>query len=150
MTVGSFCNRDVVITGKESSIIDVARLMRQYHVGDIVIVETTADRTKPVGIITDRDIVVELLACDVSLDAVSVGDVMSFELVTAREHDSIWETIQRMRMKGIRRIPVVDEHDAVQGILTVDDLLEVLAEELIMLAKVPEREQMREKQERSS
>ena len=146
MTVGKFCSREVVVASKDSTIIDVARLMRQHHVGDVVIVDSSGDQTKPIGIITDRDIVVELIACEVSFDAVSVGDVMSFELITAREQDSIWESLHRLHTKGVRRIPVVNDEGGLEGILTVDDLLELLAEELILLAKVPAREQMLEKE----
>ena len=148
MTVGKFCSREVVVASKDSTIIDVARLMRQHHVGDVVIVDSNGngDQPKPIGIITDRDIVVELIACEVSLDAVSVGDAMSFELITARELDSIWETLHRLGTKGVRRIPVVNDEGGLEGILTVDDLLEMLAEELILLAKVPVREQMLEKE----
>jgi CBS domain-containing protein len=148
MTVGKVCSREVVVASKDSTIIDVARLMRQHHVGDVVIVDSNGngDQPKPIGIITDRDIVVELIACEVSFDAVSVGDVMSFELTTAREQDSIWKTLHRLRTKGVRRIPVVNDEGGLEGILTVDDLLELLAEELILLAKVPAREQMLEKE----
>jgi len=148
MTVGKFCSREVVIADKDSTILDVARLMRQHHVGDVVIVDSNGDLPKPIGIITDRDIVVELIAGEVSLDDVSAGDVMSFELITAREQDSLWETLQRMRTKGVRRVPVVNEQGGLEGILTVDDLLELLGEELILLAKVPSREQTREKETR--
>ncbi|MCL7488064.1 MAG: CBS domain-containing protein [Desulfobulbaceae bacterium] len=148
MTVGKFCNREVVIADKNSTILEVARLMRQHHVGDVVIVHPGGDKPKPIGILTDRDIVVELLAAEVPLDAVSVGDVMTFALVTAREQDSIWDTLQSMRTKGIRRVPVVNDQGGLEGILTVDDLLELLAEELILLAKVPVREQMREEKTR--
>ena len=149
MTVGKFCTRSVVIAGKDSSIIEVSKLMREHHVGDVVVVRYDDDQRKPIGIITDRDIVVELLATDVSLDVVSVGDVMSFELVTARENDSIWDTMHLMRSKGVRRIPVVNDQGGLEGILTSDDLLELLAEELVMLAKVPVREQVIEKDTKS-
>lgn len=62
MSVGEICNREVVITHKESSIVEVAQLMRQYHVGNIVVVDSSSGPSKPIGIITDRDIVVELIA----------------------------------------------------------------------------------------
>lgn len=142
MTVGKFCNREVIIAEKDSNIVEIAKLMRRHHVGDVVIVSSEGGRTKPIGILTDRDIVIELIACDVALDSVSVGDVMSFELVTAREGDSIWDTLQHMRAKGIRRVPVVNDVDELQGILSIDDLLELFAEELNLLAKVPFREQL--------
>ncbi len=146
MTVGHFCNREVVICGRESTIVEVAQLMRLHHVGDVVIVEDREDIPVPVGIITDRDLVVELIADGVDLDAVTVGDVMSYELVTARTDDSIWETLKRMRGQGVRRIPVVNDQGGLEGILALDDILELLAEELSMLAKVPACAQTKEEQ----
>jgi CBS domain-containing protein len=142
MTVGKFCNREVIIADKNSSIAEIAKLMRKHHVGDVVLVNDKGGRATPIGILTDRDIVIELIACDVPLDSVSAGDVMSYELVTAREEDSIWDTLQRMRAKGIRRVPVVNDKDELEGILSADDLLELFAEELNLLAKVPFREQL--------
>ncbi|MBN1932148.1 MAG: CBS domain-containing protein [Desulfobacterales bacterium] len=148
MSVGEICNREVVITHKESSIVEVAQLMRQYHVGDIVVVDSSSGRPKPIGIITDRDIVVELVAGEVALDSVTAADVMSYELVTVREQDGIWSTLECMRTRGVRRIPVVNEQGGLEGILTVDDLLELFSEELIALAKVTMRGQLKEKQSR--
>jgi CBS domain-containing protein len=120
--------------------------MRLHHVGDVVIVEDRKEMPVPVGIITDRDLVVELIADEVDLDAVTVGDVMSYELVTARTDDSIWETLKRMRGQGVRRIPVVNDQGGLEGILALDDILELLAEELSMLAKVPACAQTKEEQ----
>jgi len=146
MTVGHFCNREVVICGTESTIVEVAQLMRLHHVGDVVIVEDREEIPVPIGIITDRDLVVELIADGVDLDAVTVVDVMSYELVTARTDDSIWETLKRMRAQGVRRIPVVNDQGGLEGILALDDILELLAEELSMLAKVPACAQTKEEQ----
>ena len=142
MTVGKFCNREVIVAEKSSTVQEVAKLMRQHHVGDVVIVDSSGGKAKPIGILTDRDIVIELIACDVTPDAVCAQDVMSYELVTAREEDSIWDTLQTMRAKGIRRIPVVNEAGGLEGILSVDDLLELFAEELNLLSKIPFREQL--------
>jgi len=142
MTVGKFCNREVIIAEKNITVTEIAKLMRQHHVGDVVVVDSSGGKTKPIGILTDRDIVIELIACDVAPDSVSAGDVMSYELVTVREEDSIWDTLQKMRAKGIRRIPVVNETGELEGILAVDDLLELFAEEINLLAKVPFREQL--------
>jgi CBS domain-containing protein len=130
MTVGKFCNREVIIAEKGCTVTEVAKLMRHHHVGDVVIVDSNGG------------IVIELIACDVALDTVAAGDVMSYELVTARETDSIWDTLQRMRAKGVRRMPVVNDTGELEGILSIDDLLELFAEELNLLAKVPFREQL--------
>lgn len=141
MTVGKFCNREIIIAGKESGIAEIARLMRSHHVGDVVIVSSEGEGAKPIGILTDRDIVIELIACDVPLDKVTAGDIMSRELFKVRESDSIWDTLQLMRAKGIRRMVVVNDAGELEGLLAIDDLLELFAEELNLLAKVPFREQ---------
>lgn len=149
MSIGRFCNREVVVATASTTIPEIARLMRQHHVGDVVIVEDNPNSPRPLGILTDRDLVVELLACDVALDAVRAGDLMSWELATAREEDSLWETLQIMRNRGIRRMVVVNGKDGLEGIITVDDLLELLAEELILLARIPACQQLRETKQRS-
>ncbi|MDA8165037.1 MAG: CBS domain-containing protein [Desulfobacteraceae bacterium] len=145
MTVGEFCNREVVIATRDDVIVEIAKLMRQHHVGDVVIVDQAKLPPVPVGIVTDRDIVVELVAEEVALESVKAGDIMSYELVTAREEDGIWETLQRMRAQGVRRVPVVNRDGGLEGILTVDDLLELFSEELLALAKVPAGEVFHEK-----
>ncbi|WP_020588712.1 CBS domain-containing protein [Desulfobacter curvatus] len=134
MSVGEVCNREVIIIDKDGSIREAAGLMRKYHVGDVVIVEEKNKKRFPVGILTDRDIVLELIALDVDINAVTVGDVMSFELITAREEDDVMETIKRMRHKGVRRIPVVNDQGSLEGILAVDDLIDLLAKQLTDLA----------------
>ena len=147
MTVGEFCNRQVVVAQRNADIIMLAQLMRENHVGDVVIVDVSQEgQNIPAGIITDRDIVVELLACQVPLDTVTAADVMSQELVTVQEQIGLWDALQLMQRKGIRRLIVVNEQDGLEGILSVDDLLELLAEELSSLAKVAFRGMAREKE----
>ena len=118
MSVGEICNREVVIAEKDSSVTDVVKLMREYHVGDVVIVEKHDGVNVPVGILTDRDIVIEVLAENVALDAVTAGDIMSYDLLVAREGDGIEDAINLMRKKGIRRLPVVNEQGALEGVIT--------------------------------
>ncbi|MEN8141250.1 MAG: CBS domain-containing protein [Thermodesulfobacteriota bacterium] len=149
MSCGELCTRKVVVAGKGAAIVEVARLMRQYHVGDVVIVERGQDQAVPLGIITDRDIVVGLVASETDLGAVTVADVMSFELVTVGEADMAWDALAKMRRKGVRRLLVVNDQGGLEGILTGDDMLEVLAEEVAMLAKVAGRAQRREEEARS-
>lgn len=148
MRVGEFCNRDVVIVPKDAQVLEAAQLMRSYHVGDLVIIEERAGKRIPVGIITDRDIVVEVVAKNVALDAVSIGDVMSFELTTASEDDDIFDTVKLMRAKGVRRLPVVDKQGALTGILAIDDLLGLLEEFVGDVTGVIVREQAREQKVR--
>ena len=145
MTIGKVCNREVVFIHAQASIPEAARLMREYHVGDLVVIKEKTGKRVPVGIITDRDIVLEVIAEGVSMDDVSVGDIMSDKLVTARESDGLLETIKLMRAKGIRRLPVVNDDNELVGILSVDDLIDLFSEQIVDLARLIAREQGREK-----
>ena len=148
MSIGEFCNRDVVIVHKGENALEAAKLMRQYHVGDVVVVTDKDDRKVPVGILTDRDIVIELVAGQVAPESVSVGDVMSNLLLTVNETNELLDTIEQMRGKGVRRAPVVGKEGELVGILTLDDMLDVLAEALNDLVLLTGREQRRERETR--
>ena len=141
MPVGELCIRQVVVTPRKTSVLDAAKLMRQHHVGDIVVTDEIAGRRVPVGIVTDRDIVLEVLAQELDAATLSAGDIMSSDLITVRENEGVFQTIQLMRAKGARRAPVVNSEGALVGIVSVDDLVELLAEELSQLAKLIAREQ---------
>lgn len=144
MSVGEICNRDVIVIGSRDTVQEAARRMREHHVGALVVTEERAGVAVPIGLVTDRDLVVEVLAEDVDPDTVVVGDIMSRELLTAREADGIWETVQRMRNKGVRRVPVLSAHGGLAGIVAMDDLVELFTEELVQLSKLVVREQARE------
>ena len=148
MSIGELCNRDVVFTQKDSSVQAAAQLMRTHHIGDLVVVEERDDRRVPIGILTDRDIVIEVIAEKVDMEAVAIGDVMSFDLVTVQEDDDIFDTIELMRTKGIRRVPVVDSQGGLVGILAVDDLIDLVAEMLWDVAGLIVQEQKRERRAR--
>ncbi len=148
MSIGEFCTREVVIVERGTGIVELAQLMRKHHVGDVIVVDIQGDLVVPVGIVTDRDIVVELIAGEVDLDSVTTGDVINPELITAKEKEGIWDTLQSMRSKGIRRMPVINEDGGLEGILTVDDLIELLADELDLLAKIAGRGQELEEKRR--
>ncbi len=148
MSVGEVCNREVVIIGSRESILDAARLMREHHVGDVVVVEEREGTRVPVGILSDRDIVIEVLAQDVALNEVDVGDVMSRDLLMAKEGDHILDTIKQMKAHGVRRVPVVNESDALAGILVLDDVLELIAEQLNDLVGLVKSELRHERERR--
>lgn len=148
MTTGAFCNREVVIAEKNTEIITLAQLMRKHHVGDVVVVDKQGEKVVPIGVITDRDIVVELVAAEVDFASVTANDLLSRELVTGLETESIWDALQRMRRRGIRRMPVVNDAGSLEGILTVDDIIELLADELSILAAIAGRSREQEQETR--
>lgn len=144
MSTGEICNREVVVVQPETTVLEAAKLMRQHHVGDLLVVEDRGGMRIPVGIVTDRDLVVEVMAPELSMDAITVGDIMAPELSTVRESAGIFEAIEYMRSKGVRRLPVVSEIGVLAGILTLDDLLELLAEEMLSLSRLVKYEQRKE------
>jgi CBS domain-containing protein len=144
VALGEICNRVVVFGRRHETVTAAAQLMREHHVGDLVVVDDRDGRRVPCGILTDRDIVVGVVAKGLDPDALTIGEVVGSELVIARESDSVSETIERMRAKGVRRIPVVDTAGSLAGIVTADDLLDLLAEELGGLARIVVRERGRE------
>jgi CBS domain-containing protein len=148
MLIGEFCNREVVVVDRETTILEAAKLMRTEHVGDLVVTDSRSGRLIPVGILTDRDIVVELLAEEIELDKVSVGDAMSYELLSINEQDGLHETIEKMRDRGVRRLPVVGADGALIGIVTVDDLIELVAEQMVDLVGLVSKELARERERR--
>jgi CBS domain-containing protein len=118
--------------------------MREYHVGALVVVDEVNGKRVPVGIVTDRDIVIEIIAQSLDLNEFSVGDIMGPQLVSVQEKDGVFETIRLMRTKGTRRIPVVNQEGGLVGIISADDILDLLADEMAELARVAPREQERE------
>jgi signal-transduction protein with cAMP-binding, CBS, and nucleotidyltransferase domain len=107
----------------------------------VVVTRDDAGLCRPLGIITDRDIVLALVAKNVSPDAVSADDVMSEPLETVNESDEVWQALERMRSRGVRRLPVLGAQGELVGIVAADDLLELVAEELTSLARIIGREQ---------
>lgn len=150
MNVGELCIREVVITNKENSISEVAALMREYHVGDVIIVEHRNDEKIPVGILTDRDIIIEIIAKNVDINSINAGDAMSFELLTAHEEDDVFDLIKKMQTKGVRRVPVVNDRGGLEGIISVDDLIEIFSEQMINFVKLFFRGRDKEKEYRTS
>jgi CBS domain-containing protein len=150
MAIGEICSRTVVFIARDESCLVAARLMREHHVGSLVVVEgqqAPACRV-PVGMITDRDLVVGVTALGLDPDRVLVETVMRPELALAREDDGVGRAIALMRAHGVRRLPVVDSAGVLVGVLAADDLIELLGEELAGLAAMLGRGEQRERAER--
>jgi len=144
MPISEICNREVVYAQRDNSTLEAAKLMRQHHVGDLVVVDDNEGVKVPVGIITDRDLVVEIMAPELDASAITVGDIMTPDLAVVKEDAGLYESIQYMRAIGVRRLPVVNNSGGLVGILTLDDMLELLAEEMSTLAKLVKHEQKKE------
>lgn len=140
MHVGEYCTREVAIATRETGIAEAACIMRAEHVGDLVVVDEQAGVRRPVAIVTDRDLVLEVMAAGIDPDTLVVGDLPTRELLVAREDDDLMDTLARMGAKGVRRMPVVDTQGALAGILTADDVIATIGELTAHLVKLIARE----------
>jgi len=148
MHIGEICTVHTICCTRDDTVQSAAMLMRRHHVGDLVVVDADGGGSVPVGILTDRDIVMAVIAPGLDPASLLAGDVMSDDLLTASESDDVYETIERMRLRGIRRVPVVDASGNLSGIVSADDLLEFLAEEMGELSRIGSWQQAHERRAR--
>lgn len=144
MKLQDLCILDVACCARTTTIAAAARTMRQQHVGDLIVVDDTDGTPEPVGIITDRDIVTEVIGRGLDPEKTSVADIMTRQLVIASASEDMDTAIERMRTHGVRRLPVVDANGGVLGILTLDDIYRQQAEQAAALVTIVNKEQSRE------
>jgi CBS domain-containing protein len=149
MKVRDFCSKGVITTEPTASLREASTLMRNNHVGTLVVVERKDDGARPVGIITDRDIIVAVIAVPGARpEGIRVCDAMSTRLAVAREEDGVFEAAQTMSERGVRRLPVIAEDGTLRGIVTSDDVLRVVSAEMGNLAAALKKGAEREVLER--
>lgn len=134
MTVRAVMNPNVATIDSNEDVLRAAILMREEHVGDLIVTEQRDGRTQPIGVITDRDIVVGVIAESVQPTDVKVGDAIQRELLTIREDNGIAYALGEMRRAGVRRMPVIDNRDRLVGVLAIDDIIDHLASQLSDIA----------------
>jgi predicted transcriptional regulator len=144
MSVDKICNPNVVTAPADANIADVAARMREAHVGDVVITEYRQGREVPIGVITDRDIVIEVMAPGIDPNAVAAKDIMSSDIVAVKRENGVEFALAAMRKAGVRRVAVVDQDDALVGVLSVDDVIEHLSAMLGDIAEMLRTEQRKE------
>jgi CBS domain-containing protein len=145
MNAGEVCNRVVTVATRKMTVTQAAQRMREQHVGCLVVVDEAGAGRVIAGILTDRDIVTSVVAKGMDPAKLTLEDVMTAEVVMAQEQDSMADLLALMRRKGVRRIPVATPNGVLLGLVTLDDLLEILAEQLRTVVMAIESEQMRER-----
>lgn len=149
MRIGEVLTRRVAVARPNEPLLDAIRRMRQEHVGALVVVDDSGGTRRPVGMLTDRDIVVGVFAQDEShVTTLDVDDVMTPEPVTATADEDVGEVLRRMRSFSVRRVPVVDASGTLEGIVSLDDVFSALSEELAEAAALVSRQPRREEQRR--
>ncbi len=135
--IGRICQRDVDLAEADEPVRYAAERMHQRAVGSLVIVD---DRKVPVGIVTDRDLTIRVLAAGLDADTTPVRDVMSPSPITIREDEPIEFAVKKMRQGSFRRLPVVDRSGSLLGLVSLDDVLSLLVEEFTDVGGLLERE----------
>lgn len=128
-----FATAVVAVVEPETPAFVAAQLMRKHHVGALVVVDA-AQKGRPVGILTDRDLVLALMAEGLDPEVFTAGDVMSVELVQATPEMDAMDAVALMRRHRLRRLVIVDEAGRLTGVVTMEDILELLTRELADLA----------------
>lgn len=145
MLLKEFCTTDVAWCTRDTTVLEAAQMMRQKHIGDLIIVDDPNDEFTPVGLITDRDIVVKVIGNELSASQTRVGAVMRTPLVTASDSEDSNVAIARMRHHGVRRLPVTGRDGKLVGIVTLDDLLKKLRSEVDSMLEIITQEQDQER-----
>jgi CBS domain-containing protein len=151
MRIGDICTRSVVTCRRDTRVAELARIMRDQRVGAVIVVDPKdGESPQPVGVVTDRDLVVRVMAKGLDPEAAAAGDLLERSLGQANETDSLREAVRRMRELGVRRLAVVDHFDALVGVIAADDVARALADLLQDLSQVAKRQNGRKRRARGS
>lgn len=149
MNVGTYCRHRVITVDTKADLCEAARVMREEHVGMLVAVDADAQPPRPLGVLTDRDIVVQVVAREADPRAIKVGDAMTRDPLTVRETELLTLVSERMRSHGVRRVPVVNDQGTLVGIIAADDILDIAAVLITNLSDCTHREQRTEARTRA-
>ncbi len=143
-SVEMFYERDVVCLNSTDTAMEAAKAMRENHIGNVVITENRNGKSIPVGIVTDRDLVVSCMAEGKDLSTCQISELIHGKIVTAREGDSISDLVKLMVNEGVSRLPIVDEDGELAGILSSKRLFQFFAQGLCELTTISQQQQERE------
>ena len=146
MNIGGMCHREVVLGYEDERVDEIAKRMREHHVGSVIVLARGG--RVPVGVVTDRDIVLEVIATGLDYRTVTIGEIMSRDLATVREADDAGDALRLMRTYGVRRLPVLSSAGTLAGVVAIDDLLGLFAGQVDDLVRAIGREQKHEAQVR--
>ena len=136
MSLGNLCRREVVVVNQGTPIKEAVKFMEEKNIGSVIVV----GGGKPLGIATDRDILLRVVNKGLDPEKSSVDDVMTKEIVTLKEGMGLFEALEQVKGKGIRRFPIVDARGNLKGIMTLDDIIYLLGKEMADVASIIERE----------
>ena len=134
MNIGQCCTHSVVSLDQGASLSEAARLMRSHHVGALVVTAENGEGPRAMGMVTDRDLTIEILARDLGSSSIRIGQIAQRNLVAIDSKSDLDEALSIMQQHGVRRLLVVDAAGQLAGIVSIDDLISALASQLDTLA----------------
>jgi len=140
MTIESIATREVVMISESVALNKAAELMKDHNIGAIIVIKDKNTSKTPCGIITDRDIMIKWLEKGIDNQALTVGQVMSQDLLTIKQNQSILDAISALSEKGVRRAPVINQAGEVIGIISIDDIFVLLAKEMDAISKIAQKQ----------
>ena len=147
MKTSELCRRAAVTANADATLAQVSKLMRREHVGSVVVVEEGSD--KPIGIVTDRDIVLEVVAAGLDPLTITACEVMTPSPVVTQADDDVWWALKVMRDRGVRRLPIVDAQQRVTGIIALDDVMQHVGSTMSDIAQLLGSERLAESTQRA-
>lgn len=124
MTVENFFTPSIVFARRSTCLQEAAAIMRSSHVGALVVTDDRPDADRPVGIVTDRDLVIKAIADGLSPYGCTVGEIMTEALATVLRTDTLKQALELMRERGVRRLAVAEPDGALAGIISLDDIVD--------------------------
>ena len=138
MSVGRICVREVVYATTDETAREAAQRMRSKRVGTLAVLD---DEQHPVGLITDRDLATRVMATGLDPERTFVNEVMTSNPETIDEDTPIERALELMRSRRCRRLLVVDDEDKLVGLVALDDVLDLLAEEFSTIGQLINRQE---------
>jgi CBS domain-containing protein len=148
MKIGDVCKRGAISIANTEGISEAARLMREHHIGFLIVHQLGDDLRRPIGVLTDRDLVIEVMARKVDPEALRVDDVMTRKPLVAIETEDVSDLLQAMHLGGVRRVPVVDVRGALTGVIAIDDIFDMVTNFMCDLTGSIKHEQRMERRAR--
>ncbi|MEW6144613.1 MAG: CBS domain-containing protein [Thermodesulfobacteriota bacterium] len=141
MSLESLCRREIVCVDVNTRVLEATEMMEEMNVGSVVVIQND----RPVGIVTDRDVVLRVVNKKLNPAECSVGDIMSLEVVTLKQSTGLYDALEQIKESGssVRRFPIVDDNGAIKGIITLDDVIYLLGREMSDVASIIESERPR-------
>jgi CBS domain-containing protein len=136
MNVGQECSQPAITVAVSATLAEAAALMRERNVGAVIVTQSPSDRPTAVGVITDRDIVRAQLEHTADLSSLGVEQAMSRDPLEINAQCDIGDAIRRMRERGVRRAPIVSDNGTLSGVVSIDDLIARVAEDLVGISSI--------------